>query len=285
MGRNVREYRERVRWLIALLCLCAACGTKSSRDSNVIVVSSYPVQYVVRRVVGNAAPIRDLARSGVEPHDIELTSDDIDAVDDAQLVFYIGSGFQPAVAAAAARRHDHGIDITVGLATRKSDPHFWLDPTLLAAAAPRVGAAVMHANPKHASAVQKNVAAFIVQLQNLDAEYKAALSHCERTSFVTTHASFGYLAARYGLTELSISGITPDAEASPKRFADLSARIKRDGITTVFYEPRVPRAAAETLARDAGVTTTLLDPYETTAADYFTVMRRNLRALKTALAC
>jgi zinc transport system substrate-binding protein len=262
----------------------SACGSSTS-GSHGIVVSSYPAQFLARRVAGAHAEIRDLARPGVEPHDIELTSDDIDAIDNAELVFYIGAGFQPAVATAAKRRGTRAIDIGAGLATRKSDPHFWLDPTLLKNAAARVGAAITKLHPERANAVVKNVSAFAADLERLDLEFKTALAHCERTVFVTTHASFGYLAARYGLTELSISGVTPDTEPSPKRIADLSARIKRDGITTVFYEPRVPRAAADTLAHDAGVKTALLDPYETTAADYFTVMRRNLAALKLALGC
>jgi zinc transport system substrate-binding protein len=272
-----------------VLCVVAAaltaCGSGPRRASHTIVVSSYPVQYVVRRLAGESADLRNLARPGVEPHDLELTSDDIDAIDDAQVVFYIGSGFQPAVAAAAKRRGDKAVDVSFGVISRKRDPHFWLDPTLMTYAATRVAPKLTLTDLTQQTTITRRMASLVDDLDQLDADYRAALSHCERKEIVTTHESFGYLAARYGLTELSISGSSPDTEPSPQRLSDLSATIRRDHITTVFYEPRVPRAAANTLANDAGVTTARLDPFESTNADYFTVMRANLAALKTALGC
>jgi zinc transport system substrate-binding protein len=279
MRRNVGAYVGGVHRVALVLVVCAgvlsACnGGGGRRDAHTLVVSSYPVQYLVRRIAGEAADVHNLTRPGVEPHDVELTSDDIDAIDDAQWVFYIGSGFQPAIAAAAKRRGGKVLDIADGLLTRKGDPHFWLDPQLMKQAAGKV-----------AAALERPEASLVRELDELDGDMRAGLAHCARHEIVTTHESFGYLAARYGLTELSLSGNAPDSEPSPGRFADLSATIKRNGITTVFYEPRVPRAAANALAKDAGVTTALLDPYETTAADYFTVMRQNLAALRTALGC
>lgn len=277
------------RWLVVVLVttsLLGACGgAGSSGGSHAIVVSSYPVQYLVRRVAGAKTEIRNLARPGVEPHDLELTSDDIDAIDAAPLVFYIGSGFQPAVAAAAKRRDGKAVDVSFGLISRKGDPHFWLDPSLMSEAVTNVAKALLEADPKQQQRLTQRMASLVDDLARLDADYRTALSHCARTQIVTTHASFGYLAARYGLTETSIAGAAPDSEPSPKHISDLSAAITRQGITTVFYEPHVPRAAADTLAHDAGVKTALLDPYESTNADYFAVMRANLAVLRTALGC
>jgi zinc transport system substrate-binding protein len=107
---------------------------------------------------------------------------------------------------------------------------------------------------------------------------------------VTTHEAFGYLAHRYGLEMVGISGLSPDAEPSPARLADVREVIADEGVTTVFYERLVSPTVAETLADDLGVVTAVLDPIEgltddTEGEDYFTLMRANLGALEEANGC
>jgi zinc transport system substrate-binding protein len=261
----------------------AACA-RDDASSHTIVVSSYPVEFAVRRVLGPQADVHNLTPAGVEPHDFELTSRDIDAIDRAKFVFYSGAAFQPAIAAAAKKRGARAIDVSAGLVTR-SDPHFWLDPSLMAKAVHTIGRALGHRYDEDATELENDLA-------QLDAEFGDALAHCQRKEIVTAHAAFGYLARRYGLTQQAITGISPDAEPSPKRLAQLSSLIKRDGVTTVFFEKLVPRDFADTLARDAGVATALLDPLETltkqqraSGDDYISVMQRNLVALQAALGC
>ena len=55
----------------------------------------------------------------------------------------------------------------------------------------------------------------------------------------------------------------------------------------MFTEPLIAPDVAETLAREAGVRTAVLDPIESLAGDatYLTVMRANLAALRAALGC
>ena len=267
-----------------LLALLPACGS-AQKSAHAYVVSAYPVEWAVRSIVGERADVLDLTPAGVEPHDFELSSRDIDAIGNAKSVFYIGSGFQPAIATAAERRGHHAVDVAAGLTTRDGDPHFWLDPTLMAKAVRAIGSALGPRYRADATEVENDLA-------QLDAEFAAGLAQCDRTEIVTAHASFGYLAARYGLTQRALTGISPESEPSPRRLAELSATIKRDGITTVFYERLVPRALADALARDAGVNVALLDPLETLTKrqradgdDYLSVMRRNLITLEAALGC
>jgi zinc transport system substrate-binding protein len=107
---------------------------------------------------------------------------------------------------------------------------------------------------------------------------------------VTSHAAFGYLAQRYGLQMIAISGLTPDAEPSPQRLSELESLVRKDGITTIFSEVLASPALAETLAREAGVKTAVLDPLEGLSdgdshRNYLTVMRANLAALREANGC
>ena len=79
---------------------------------------------------------------------------------------------------------------------------------------------------------------------------------------MTSHAAFGYLAARYGLTQLALEGLSPEAEPSPKALAKLIGVVRRSQATTVFFETLVSPKLAQTVARNAHVKTAVLDPLE-----------------------
>ena len=109
---------------------------------------------------------------------------------------------------------------------------------------------------------------------------------------MTSHAAFGYLARRYGLEQVPLEGLAPEAEPSAKDIERLVGVVRSSGATTVFAETLISPKLAETIAREAGVRTAVLDPLEGLSddaiaggADYFTVMRANLAALRKALGC
>jgi zinc transport system substrate-binding protein len=118
------------------------------------------------------------------------------------------------------------------------------------------------------------------------------LASCARKDLVTSHAAFGYLAARYGLKQIAITGVDPGAEPGAQTLSDVVDTIRREHATTVFFEPLVSPKVARTVAREAGVSTAVLDPIEgltpaeaARGDDYVTLMLRNLRALRKALGC
>ena len=286
-----------LRTLLAVGIVAAAlsgCAPDSSTDNGkvAVVANFYPVAYAAQQVGDGLVDVRNLTPAGVEPHDLELTSDDVDHIESADVVLYMGSGFQPNVATAVKHRRKNTTDVSAGLLVSKSDPHFWLDPTRMARAVAKIRDALGAFDAAHKSKYDANASAYIEKLSQLDADYASTLSHCARTEIVTAHAAFGYLARRYRLTQEAVTGISPDSEPSPKRVADLAALIERDHVTTVFYEELVPRDFADTLAHEANVQTAVLSPLEglskreqASGQTYLTVMRRNLAALKLALGC
>ncbi|MFX4272790.1 metal ABC transporter substrate-binding protein [Propionibacteriaceae bacterium Y1685] len=176
--------------------------------------------------------------------------------------------------------HDHG-DL---------DPHVWLDPSNMVLIAEAVTAKLVEADPDHAADYRSNLTALTGELNGLDQEFAHGLQSCERKEFVVSHAAFGYLARKYGLTQIGISGLSPDAEPSPARIAAVHEEIARHDVTTIFYETLVSPAVAESIAKDLGLTTAVLDPLEgltgeSAGEDYVAVMRSNLTALRTANGC
>ena len=99
----------------------------------------------------------------------------------------------------------------------------------------------------------------VADLQVLDQEFRHGLRDCKRHEIVTSHAAFGYLAAAYGLEQLSITGLSPETEPTPRELEATVDRVKRSGATTVFFETLLSPKLAETVARE----TELQPPFST----------------------
>jgi zinc transport system substrate-binding protein len=119
---------------------------------------------------------------------------------------------------------------------------------------------------------------------------QAGLANCASDLLVTSHDAFGYLAARYGLEVVGISGLSPSQEPDPAQLAEISTLVRERGVTTVYTETLVDPAVAETVAEEAGVRTAVLDPLEgltddSAGADYLSVMRADLATLREGQGC
>lgn len=268
----------------ALLLLAAGCGGAARANGRTSVVAAfYPLAFVAEQVGGPQVDVRNLTPAGAEPHDIELSPKDVGRLQSADFVLYLSHGFQPAVEQAVDGAHGTRVDALAGIPLRQDDPHVWLDPLLFTRVVRRVGAA-LHGRARAAALARRVLA--------LDREYRDGLAHCERRDFVTTHAAFGYLAVRYRLHEVAITGVDPESEPDPRRVQELIRLVRREHVSTVFFERLVSPRLAETIARDGGAQTAVLDPIEGLTADeraqgatYFTLMRRNLHELRKALGC
>jgi zinc transport system substrate-binding protein len=272
-----------VRALLALLLLVllAGCGATSGADDHPTVVAGfYPLAWAAERVAGPGVHVVNLTPAGAEPHDLELTPSQVDAIRNADLVIYIGGGFQPAVEDAVAERDGASIDV---LPVGATDPHIWLDPIRFSVAAQRIGRALGRRSEGRRLAER---------LWAVDSVYQNDLQRCANRVLVTTHAAFGYLAKRYGLRQVALAGLSPEAEPSPRDLEKLVAEVRASGATTVFTEPLVSSRVADTVAREAGVGVAELDPIEglsesrlSAGEDYLSVMRDNLATLREALGC
>jgi len=295
----------------AMLASAVACsrGPAGRSDGKIAIVAAfYPLRFVADQVGGDAVAVTDLAKPGAEPHDLELEPHQVRQLADAALVVYL-KGFQPAVDEgvaqnAAGRAFDVAaveplldppvLDRVPGaepepVATGGKDPHVWLDPSRLATIGDRLADRLGAVDPPRAQRYRDGAAALRQRLGVLGEEYTAGLRTCTRREIVTSHAAFGYLADRFGLTQIAINGLVPEAEPSPQRLAAVADLARRHHATTIFFETLVSPKVAESLAREVGATTAVLNPIEGlepgSGDDYFSVMRTNLATLRTALGC
>ncbi|MET7710513.1 metal ABC transporter substrate-binding protein [Micromonospora sp. NPDC005413] len=299
----------------ALLALGAGagCSTGSAAGADPqrvdVVAAFYPLQFLAERIGGDAVRVTNLAKPGAEPHDLELSPSQVGQVTEAELIVYL-KGFQPAVddaveqnggdrtfdvtsvqplLDATAGGHDHEGEEGHAEETGGKDPHVWLDPTRLAGIGDQLAQRLGKADPDNAADYTARAAALRADLTTLDGEFRNGLATCQRREIVTSHAAFGYLADRYQLDQVGITGLSPDVEPSPQRLAHVIEEAKEHHATTIFFETLVSPKVAETIAGQVGAKTAVLDPIEGLAAgsngDYLSVMRTNLQTLQTALSC
>jgi zinc transport system substrate-binding protein len=282
--------------VLAVASAVGACASDraSSPGGLRVVASFYPLAEAARRVGGPGVHVTDLTPPGVEPHDLELKASQVADIQDAAVVLVLGKGFQPAVEKVAAGRKGT-VEVLARLPTgdgRSSDPHVWLDPVLKAGIVDQVAAALAAADAPRSGTYEADAATFKTELAALDGRYRSGLADCRRRDIVTSHEAFGHLAARYGLRQEAVAGLSPDVEPDPARLAQLTDLVRARGVTTVFTESLVSPRVAQTLAREAGVGTDVLDPLEgvgraeaARGANYITVMDENLARLRAALGC
>lgn len=304
--------------VILLVGACGADGSSPSGGDRVNVVAAfYPLADAARRVGGANVDVVNLTPPGVEPHDLELTADDLEAIAGADVILYLGSGFQPAIEDAvtneatgvaldalagqellAAPADDHGDEEGKGADEHEGeqgvigDPHVWLDPMRFAVVSAAIGDTLADADPANAEGYHARASSFSDELAELDEEFRAGLAVCDGRVLFVNHAAFGYLATAYDLEQEAISGISPGAEPDPARLAELREEAMADGVTTVFTESLVSPDVAETLAAEVGVATAVLNPLEgltpeqdAAGDDYLSVMRENLETLRDGLSC
>ncbi|MFH8404871.1 metal ABC transporter substrate-binding protein [Streptomyces sp. NPDC018019] len=309
--------------MTALSACSDSSGGKADGKLNVT-ASFYPMEFLAKEIGKDHVKVTDLTSPGTEPHDLELSPRQTAELGESDAIVYL-KGIQPAVdqavaqsgvkhivdAASLTRLKKHGDEVDGHAHTTGdngtehdehgheghdhaheadgNDPHIWLDPVKFSQVAKGVGKALADADPAHRADYARNTDDLVKKLGDLNKKFEDGLKNKKADTFITTHAAFGYLAERYGLTEEAISGIDPESsDVSGSRMKELQKLAKDHHVDTVFSETLTNPAMAKTLAEDLGVRTDVLDPIEgitdrSKGRDYLQVMEANLAALQKAL--
>jgi zinc transport system substrate-binding protein len=311
--------KKRIATLIAASLILAACSstqetatpqetTEVATKKIQIVAGFYPLAYAAEGIAGDLAEVVSLAGPGVEPHDLELTPGDVAKINDADLVVYIPE-FIPALdAVVKTLDQSKVINATQGITLisgdshshegeeshseeeghsdeSATDPHIWLNPNNMVL----IGNSIAKALNALTSdlAIDENRSNFENALTTLASDYTAKLANCSIKALVVSHEAFGYIANAYGFEQVGISGLSPEAEPSPARLAEVAKIAKAENATTIYYESLVDPKVAKTLADELKITAEMLDPLESPPAsgDYLSVMQQNLDTLVKGQVC
>lgn len=305
-------------------------GASPADADLTVVTGVYPLEWLAQEIGGDNVAVVQLTEPGTEPHDLELTGRQIAEVSEADIAFYVEGlqpavdeavGQEAAEAALSvadvvelrpaggtdehAEDDDHGHDHEDGDGDEEHaedeghdhdhdhgdyDPHFWLDVELMTETAEALAERMGEINPDGADLYQEGAERVTSELVTIGEAYEDGLASCEHREVVVGHTAFTYLTDQYDLEQIGVSGVDPDTEPSPAQIAAIADIVNERDITTIFTEPLMPAATADTIAAETGAQVEVLDPLEgvtdqSPGDDYPSIMLGNLDALSTALAC
>lgn len=306
--------------ILALFAITAAgCGSHANSnkpsDAKIKVIATiYPVYEFTKQVGGDKIDLSMLIPPGAEPHDWEPTAKEMAQIKAAKLFFYHGAGLEPVdkLTNKETLGDTKAVEISKGLVNtdksheaedshkheadeghkhkHESDAHLWLDPVYAQQEVSAIAEALASIDPANAEYYKNNAARYLGEIAQLDQDYKNTLAGVARRDIITSHAAFGYLAKRYNLKEVSIMGLSPDAEPTPDKLAKVVTFCRENNVKYIFFETLVSPKLSQTIARETNTQLLVLNPIENLTAEemkqgksYLSIMRDNLANLKTAL--
>ncbi|EFQ58229.1 metal ABC transporter solute-binding protein, Zn/Mn family [Streptococcus downei] len=271
-----------------------------------VVATFYPMYEFTKNVVGDQGQVQLLMKAGTEPHDFNPSTKDLATIQKADALVYDNESMEtwiPKVKKSIGKGKTDFIRATGNMVLLTGseeegeegheghhhdyDPHVWLSPSRSIKLVETIRDSLSKKYPQKATIFKKNAAKYIQKLKGLDKDYASALTTAKQKSFITQHAAFAYLALDYGLNQIHVNGISAESEPSAQHLASLSQEVKNSGIKYVYFEENASSAVSETLAKEAGVETLVLNPIESLTQkqmdegeDYFSIMRQNLKNLR-----
>lgn len=286
----------------ALLNSSSSLGmTKNSKLQ--ITTSFYPLYFFTNQISGDKAEARNITPSGAEPHDYEPTAQDIVHIENSNMLVLNGGKLEAWGDKIRENLKGKNVRIVVAgesLTTQEVeeqgkkiiDPHVWLSPPLAKKQVEKITQGFLKVDPSNSLYYQANEKKLGEELDRLDKEYKDGLHDCRQKDIITSHAAFGYLAAHYGLNQVSIAGLSPDEEPSAQKLAEVARFAKEHNVKYIFFESLVSPKLSETIAHEVGAKTFVLNPIEGVSDEdakqgknYITIMKENLKNLRIALEC
>lgn len=291
----------------------SAPGAGESQKLSVY-TSFYTMQDFAEKIGGDKVTVTNLVPPGTEPHDWEPQPNDIVGLENATVFIYNGAGMEHwadsvldslqndklvAVEASSGisllegtsehEDEDSHADESAEEGESSTDPHVWLSPLNAKKEMENIKNAFAQADPANKETYEANYSKYAAQADELDSQFRKMTGELKSKDLIVAHQAFGYLCKEYGLNQVAIEGLSADSEPDAARMAEIIQFAREHKITTIFFEELVNPKVAETIAKATGAKTAVLDPVEgisdenkAKGLDYFSIMEKNLEAIREA---
>ncbi len=260
-----------------------------------IIVTFYPLYEFTKAVVKDRADVELFIPKGVEPHDWEPTVKDIERLREFDALIYNSALFEPYINSIKSNE-DIGQRLIMVEASNNlikgNDPHVWLDPLLAKEQVINIMNAMIRMDRVDEQYYKSNAELYIKRLEELNKKFEEGLRDCYVRKFITLHAAYKYLAERYNLEMISISGIEPEHDVSASKIKEVIDTAKMYGIDVVYAEEGLDTRLVKALADEIGARVLTLSPIEVVEPNgsannylYIEKMESNLASLREGLRC
>ncbi|MBS2970171.1 zinc ABC transporter substrate-binding protein [Metabacillus sp. KIGAM252] len=309
--------------LILLLAAASSlAGCSSSGETNEakngrlkIYTTIFPLEDFTKKIGGDLVEVKSVYPPNTDAHSFEPSTKTMVKIAEGDAFIYTGAGIEgfadkaaetlknedveivkaaEGIELAKSAAHSHegeaGHDEHEGHEHGDTDPHVWLDPIRSIQMAENIKNALVKKHPEGKETFEKNFAALKTNLEKLDKEYKDTLSKTDKKEILVSHAAYGYWQERYGIEQISVMGLSASDEPSQKQISAIIKDAKEHEIKHVIFEKNISSKLSEIVQKEIGATPLTVSNLESVteedaknSEDYFSLMRKNLETLKTAL--
>ncbi len=296
---------------LACLVLTTACGdapTRAEREQrNVphVYTTFYPTTYVVQRIAADRATVICPLPDGEDPAFWKPDADIIARYqDDADLIVVNGAKLEKWVGRTSLPRgricdtlaghdkqliryrspvkHTHGGKEHVH---KDIDGHTWIDPTMALVQAAGIHDSLASRFPQHAAANTVGYGLLVLDLKELDAEFRALGSLADGMWIYAAHRAYAYLARTYGWRFVNLD-LDPDSVPSAEELAVIKKTLAVKEGRFLWWERAPSEAVANAIKEKTGLESIVFSPCTSApeSGDYLSVMRGNLERARPAFA-
>lgn len=288
--------------LIIVLVLLSGCTDSNVKEETqdeklVVYTSFYPQYYLAKEIGEDKIDLHSIVPNGVEAHDFEPSIKQIKEVQTADILVYNGADMEHWIDKLLENideKESNIIDSSKFVETielkGKVDPHIWLDPLNMDKVGLEIKNALVEKDKENKEFYEKNYNELSNKLKNLDDDYKEVLKEKKKDTILVSHSAFGYMTEKHGLEQISVTGITPEEEPSPKVIAELIDIAKAKGLEYIFLETLASPKTVDIIAKEVNLKVLTLNPLEglteeeeKSGENYISIMEDNLINLKKAL--
>jgi zinc transport system substrate-binding protein len=301
----------------SILSGCSEKRESTEEDGSITVFTTvYPLQYFTERIAGNLVTVESIYPPGADEHTFEPSQRDMMNIADAEMFFYIGLGLEGFVDKTKTTLKNEDVDfISVGdkLVLPESsheseeeeehddeeghhhehgdiDPHVWLDPIYAKELAIAIKDELVTKLPAEKELLENNLQQLVSELETLHTAFQSTIEGANHKEVIVSHAAFGYWEKRYGLKQLSISGISSASEPSQKDLEKIVKLAKEKELKYILFEQNVSSKLGEIIQDELGAKAlslhnlaTLTEKNVQDKETYFSLMNKNIESLNIAL--
>ena len=320
----VKKQLTTIIFLLSALFL-SGCGnaeenkTETTNDNMIdIYTTVYPLQYLAEEIGGKYVHVETVYPPGTDEHTYEPSQKDIVNMTNAELFFYIGHNLEGFVTKAQPILSDEGVK-TVAIGEKVNlddeahtdnkhaheeqehshnddhdhggvDPHLWLNPLYTAQMAEAIKTELTKQMPEQADYFEAHYKQLDEQLHELDTQLADTIKNGKTNEIIVSHAAYGYWEERYGLKQISVTGLTTSTEPSQKELENIVRTAQEHNLKYVVFEQNISSKLTEIIQKELGAEALqlhnlaiLTDADLQANADYMSLMNKNIKTLQKAL--
>lgn len=297
--------------------LLAGCSQSSPAEENghdklTIYTTIFPIEDFTKEIGGEYVDVSSIYPAGADPHTYEPSIKSMMKIADADLFIFNGAGLESFVDKITSTLNGEEVEMVeassgIELAgvtdedehvehehehghSHDQDPHIWLDPTRADKMAKNIQDALIEEMPEHQDVFEENYNEIHNKLVRLDDDLQSTIEDGQRKEILVAHAAYGYWEERYGIKQISISGLSAENEPSQRQLQNIIETAKKHHLHYIIYSQNPATKVVSVIQKETDTEPLVLHNLEYITEDdkkadegYFSLMERNISNLEKAL--